>query len=630
MLDSLRNAAGTWVAKLLLLMLVVSFAIWGITGKMMEGHSGGNKVVTVGGTTVSINDYRLAFDRQVNMLQQQLGQRLTREQMKAFGLENQVLSQLVAGALLDEQARKMGLGLSKDRLAALTAEDPAFQGADGRFNRQQFEYVIRQLGMRPDDYFANRSQVAIRQQIVEAISDGFKAPDTFLRGVALYRGEDRTVDYLVLPKSLVEPISAPSNDVLSAWFEENKKKYAAPEFRKISYVKLEPSDIIDEKSITDDQVREEYEKNKARYTTPEQRTIEQIVFKSPEAATAALDSIKGGATFDKIAAGEGKTEADILLGTVSKDKIADKAIADAAFSLSANEVSPVVQGQFGPVLLRVTEIKPEVVKPLEEVAAEIRTRLALAEANRQLMEVHDAYEDARAAGDSMKDAAAKSHLKVVTIDAIDRAGQDSNGQAISTLPQSPQLLQAVFQAEVDADNPPITMGSTGYVFYEVDGITPARDRTLDEVKDKAIADWTKAETEKRLAAKGEELSKRLKDGSTLDTLATEMSLEKQTKRGLKREADDGDFGRAGVSAVFGVAQNGVGVFPSPSGDAQVLFKVTDVSEPVAADASSVPEDLRNQFARGIGDDMLDELVAKLQAEYSVSVNQSAISQALAF
>lgn len=629
MLNSLRNAAGTWVVKLLLLLLVLSFAIWGITGTTMEGH-GGSKVLTAGGTSVSINDYRLAYDRQVNMMSQQFGQRLTREQMKAFGLDNQVLGQLVSGALLDEQARKMGLGLSKDRLAALTAEDPAFQGSDGRFSRQQFDYVIRQLGMRPDDYFANRSQMAVRQQIVEAVSDGLTAPDTFLRAVALYRGEDRTVDYLVLPKSMIEAITAPSDDVLSAWFEENKKNYAAPEYRKFSYVKLEPSDIADEKSISDDQVREDYEKNKARYTTPEQRTIEQIVFKTPEAATAALDSIKGGATFDKVATAENKTQADTLLGTLAKDRIADKAVADAAFSLAVNEVSPVVQGQFGPVLLRVTEIKPEVVKPLDELAGDIRKQLALADASRALLEVHDAYEDARAAGDSMKDAAAKSHLNMVTIDATDRSAQDADGKVISTLPQPRELIQAVFQADVDTENTPVSLGSSGYIFYEVQAITPARDRTLDEVREKAVADWTKAEADKRLAAKGEELVKRVKDGTTLDTLATELSLEKQTKRGLKREADDGDFGRAGVGIAFGVAQNGVGVFPSPTSDGQILFKVTEVFEPAGADANAVPEDARNQFARGIGDDMLDELVGKLRDEYPVEINQNAINQALAF
>ena len=114
--------------------------------------------------------------------------------------------------------------------------------------------------MRPEDYFANRAQVAVRQQIVEAVSDGLKAPDTFLRALALYRGEDRTVEFLTLPKSLVEPVEAPADDVLAKWFEEHKANYAAPEYRKISYVKLEPADIADEGAITDEAVKADYEK----------------------------------------------------------------------------------------------------------------------------------------------------------------------------------------------------------------------------------------------------------------------------------------------------------------------------------------------------------------------------------
>src|SRR5690606_16947658 len=111
-----------------------------------------------------------------------------------------------------------------------------------------------------------------------------------------------------------------------------------------------------------------------------------------------------------------------------------------------------------------------------------------------------------------------------------------------------------------------------------------------EVKDKAAADWKAAEADKRLAAKAAEIEKRLKDGTPLDTLATELGLEKQTKRGLKREADDADFGRAGVAAIFGVAEGGSGLVTAPTGDAQIVFKVTEVFEPAGADASAVPED----------------------------------------
>ncbi len=322
MLASLRNAAGTWVAKILLLLLVLSFAVWGISGQLANGF-GGTSVVTAGGTVVSPIEYRLAYDRQLSVMSQQFGTRITREQAKALGIEDQVLAQLVAGAVLDEQASELGLGLSQDKLAKLTMDDPAFRGPDGRFNRQQFEYALRQIGMRPEDYLKNRAQVAIRQQIVEAVSDGLDAPDTFLRAVALYRGEDRTAEYIALPKSLVEPVEAPSDAILGSWFEANKAAYAAPEYRKIAYITLLPENIADETAITDEQIKEDYDNNIARFTTPETRTIEQLVFASPEAAQAALDSIKAGATFDSIVTAEGKSPSDTLLGTFSKDKVAD-------------------------------------------------------------------------------------------------------------------------------------------------------------------------------------------------------------------------------------------------------------------------------------------------------------------
>ena len=71
-----------------------------------------------------------------------------------------------------------------------------------------------------------------------------------------------------------------------------------------------------------------------------------------------MDSIKAGATFDSIVTAQGKTAADTLLGTFAKDKVPDPAVAEAAFALQANEVSPIVDGAFGPVLVRVTAITP--------------------------------------------------------------------------------------------------------------------------------------------------------------------------------------------------------------------------------------------------------------------------------
>jgi peptidyl-prolyl cis-trans isomerase D len=629
MLDSLRKAASTWVAKLLLILLIGSFAVWGISGQLVTGL-GGSNVIAAGGTTVSALDYRLAYDRQMQVMSQQFGMQLTREQATAFGIDNQVLAQLVAGAVLDEQARKLGLGVSRERVAALTVEDPAFHGPDGKFDRNQFDYVLQQVGMRPEDYLNNREQVAVRQQVVEAVSDGLKAPDAFYRAVALYQGEDRTVEFLALPKSLVEPIEEPSADVLSKWFEERKASYGAPEYRKISYIKLEPEDIADESAITDEQVAKDYEANKARYTTPETRKIEQLVFANEAAAQAAADSLKAGSTFDQLVAAEGKTMADVQLGTLPKDRVPDPAVAEAAFKLQANEVSPVVKGAFGPVLIRVTEITPEVVRSLDEVKGEIRKALAVAEASRVLLDVHDSYEDARAGGDSLMQAAQKLNLKVVTIDAIDRSAQRPDGTVVNDIPQSAEVLAAAFESEVNVENDAISIGSNGFVFFEVEGITPARERALDEVRDRVIADWKAAETKSRLGAKAAEIEKRVKDGAPLDTIAAELKLEKQTKRGLKRQADDADFGQDGVTAVFAVAEGGTGSTPAPTDEAQIVFKVTEVFEPAGADGSALPDQTKTSYSSGLADDLLDQLVARLQAEYDVEIDQGAIQRALAF
>lgn len=628
MLTILRNAAGTWVAKLLLGLLVLSFAVWGISGQIFGGL--GSSVLQVGDTRVSVLEYRLAYDRQIRLLSQQFGMPLTREQAQAFGVDNQVLAQLVAGAVLDEQAREMRLGLSKDRLAVLTAEDPAFQGAGGAFDRNQFQWVLQQVGMSPNDYLKNREQVAIRAQIVEAVSDGLVAPDAFLRAMALYQGEDRTVDYIVLPRSLVEPVDAPSDEQVAAFFEENKATYAAPEYRRVSYVKLEPEDIADPEAVSEEDARAEYDRTAARYTTAERRTIEQLVFASEDAANEALQKIRGGATFEDAVAAEGKTMNDVLLGTFDKERVADPAIAEAAFALDEGEVSDVVAGAFGPILLRVTAITPETVRPFDDISQEIRQNLAMDEANRILTEVHDAYEDARAGGETMSEAASRQRLTVTTVEAVDRTGRTPEGTILTDLPESATLLSEAFETEVGVENPPLNIGANGYLYYEVESITPARDRTLDEVRDQVVTDWTTREAQMRLGERAADIRQRVIDGGDLSAIAQELGLELQTRRGLKRDAADAGLGEAAIAAAFSVGRGESGVVAGPEADTQIVFRVVDVVQPMNAGPDALSEQTRAGLASGLSDDLIDQLVARLQTQYSVTVDRGAIQQALSF
>lgn len=629
MLDTLRKGAKSWVAQLLLVLLVASFAVWGISGSIL--NAGGNAVITVGDTEVTANEFRLAYDRQMAVVGRQIGTRLTQEQARAFGIENQVYSQLIAGALLDEQARKMNLGLSDDRLAALIAEDPAFHDFNGRFDRNNFRRVLSSVGMTEEDYLKSRSQVAVRTQIVEAISEGFSAPDAMIAAMAQYEAETRDVEYLLLSKSNIDPVPAPDDGELSAYFDDNKARYAAPEYRKITYVKLESEDIADSANVDTETARADYEARKDRYTIAETRTIDQLVFADTAAAEAAAAELEGGKSFDALVAEQGRSAADVRIGTFTRASLPDQSLADALFAIAeAGGTSPVVQGQFGPVILRAAEITPESSQSFEELEAEIKQELALAEAAQMLFDVHDAYEDARAGGNTLIEAATQQRLTPVTIEAVDRAGRTPEGTVLSDVPQSQQLLREAFEAEIGVETPPINLGSEGFLWFEVIDVTPARDRTLDEVRDQVRADWVAAKELEALSAKAAELKERLEKGADLSTIAGELRLAVETKFALGRGDTDSVFGEAAVASAFSGTEGLVEAANDASGENKILLKVTSVNDASLTTAGAVSPEQRGQVSQQIADDILDQAVGRLQTDYGVVVNRQLAERALAF
>jgi peptidyl-prolyl cis-trans isomerase D len=627
MLEFLRRAAQTWVVKGLLALLVVSFGVWGVSTSLVSGSA--DAVVTVGDVKVSPSDFRLAYERQVAQLSRQFGTRLTREQARAFGVEAQVYSQLVAGATLDQLSNDLNLGLSQDRLATLISEDPAFRGVNGQFDRLTFSSVLRNAGLREKDYINNRSQVAVRSQIVEALSDGYIPPKVLGDALRQYRNQTRTIDYLLLSNANIDPVKAPSDEVLKPWFESHKADYRAPEFRKISYVKLEPSDIVDPASVTEEEIRAEYEKRKDRFRTPETRTVEQLAFPSRAEADAAAVKLSTGTSYDQLVTDAGKTASDVLLGDFTRDRMPDAKLADAAFAVKADgQTTPVIDGAFGPVILRVTNIKPEAIRSFDEVKEELSKDLALSNAADEIMGIHDKFEDARVSGASMQEAASQTNLKLVVLSAVDARGNDAEGEPIAGIPEAKTLLSEAFQAEVGAETLPVNLGRDGYVWFDVEAITPARDRTLDEAREKVVADWTAEQQRNALAAKATELKGRVEKGETLAAIAAELGIAVETKSGLRRSSEDAALSPAAVAAAFGGANGLVANAPGVGGEGQILLKVTGVDDSNPGDALDNDARQIDAIAQASGDDILDQMVSELQKGYGVAINQQLADVAL--
>lgn len=627
MLTVLRKAAHTAVAKLLMLLLVVSFGVWGISASLFSSAS--NAVVTVGDQTISPNEFSLAYQRKLAELGRRFGVQLTSEQARALGVENQVFAELSAGAALDQLSQDMRLGLSEDKLAQLIAEDPAFKSDNGQFDRQLFSSRLRNAGLREDDYIRERSKVAVRSQIVEATSDGFTAPKVLVDALKSYRYENRDISYLLLTNANIDPVKAPDDQTLSTWFDTVKSRYRAPEYRSLTYVKLESADIADKGSITDEAIAEDYEKRKASYEIAGTRTIEQLSFENREMAEAAEAELKSGTPFDQLVTDQGKTASDVLLGDFSRDKLPDPALADAAFAITREgATTPVVDGALGPVILRVTNIKEGRTRSLDEVREEIRESLADAAAVQDIANVHDRFEDLRAGGMPLDEAARELKLKAVTIKAIDRNGKDENGNDVPDVPERQALLDEAFQTDVGVEALPVNIGNDGYVWLEVKDITAERDRTLDEVHDKAVADWTAEQQKIALGAKAESLKQRVAQGGTLEDVAVELGVAVESKLGVQRQTEDAVLGPAAILAAF---SGPVGTVATASGgdpSTQILLKVNDERDQGSSNVLTNDDAQITEIARAAGDDILDQMVSRLQAQYGVTINQTLAEQAM--
>src|SRR6202051_2066976 len=193
---------------------------------------------------------------------------------------------------------------------------------------------------------------------------------------------------------------------------------------------------------------------------------------------------------------------------VAKSAIIDADIANTAFSLPSGEVSQPVQGKFGVALIKIGKIEPGVEPVYENFAAGLKQEIGTERARTKSAELRDKMEDERGGGASVIEAAQKLGLAAVTIDAVDRSGRLPNGQLAAGIPQGLDVVSQAFSSDVGVDNDPISFNG-GYVWYDVVGITPSRERSLDEVKDQVEARWRDDQIASRLRTKATEMVQKL-------------------------------------------------------------------------------------------------------------------------
>ena len=604
--------------------LIIAFGFWGIAD-IFKGF-GQSTLATIGHTEISINEFRQLYMDKLQQIGRQFGRPLTAEQARAFGFDRQVLQQTLAEAALDEQARRLGLRQSEAETMRMIFSDPNFKGVNGNFDPARFQATIRQFGFSEQRYVADQRRVSLRRQIAGTIMAGLEPPKATIEALSRFQNEQRSIDYVKLDAAQAGTIDPPSPETLAGYFDDHKIQFRAPEYRKIAFVAITPEDIGKWSEVSDEDAKKLFEQRRDKLGTPEQRQLSQIVFPNAEEALSARNRIAAGMSFEDLAKERGLNPSDVDLGMVAKSAVIDPAIADAAFALPSGEVSQPVQGKFGVALVKVGKIEPGVVPSYEAVASNLKKEIATERARTKAAELRDKMEDERGGGAGVVEAAQKLGLAAVTIDAVDRSGRTPGGQLVNNIPRGLDVVSQAFNSDVGVDNDPISFNG-GYVWYDVLGITPSRERNLDEVKDQVEARWRDDQISSRLKAKATEMVQKLdQGGGKLADEAAAQGLKVETASGFRRDASLPGVPAGAIAAAFRTAKDGAGQTSVAGANEWIVFRVTDVSVPPVDLASDEIKKLKETLQRGLTDELVAQNVTKLETDIGTSVNQAAFAQ----
>ena len=623
-LDTLRKGAGRFVGLILVSLLVISFAVWGIAD-IFTGY-GSQTLIRVGDTDINSQGYLRAQQEVLRSMSQQAKRSLSLQEARAMGLENRVLERVIGGAAVDTHAKHLGLGISDDALLAKIMTDPSFQDSAGNFNPVAFQQALRNIGMNEPGYIYSLREQNLRRQLLTTVGDASNSPQVLVDALNRFNEERRILSYVLVTKSAADAVGAPTETALKAYYDNHEAKFTQPEFRKLGLLAVTPETVKEQVNITEDDLMASYEAQRDQLGKPERRHLQQMAFPDMESAKAAHDKIASGADFVEVGAELGLSEGDVELGAVAHSELADPKVADKAFELDVNTVSEPMAGKLGSVVLvRVTAIEPGETPSYEDSKDDIEKNILKERASGAIFDTHDRVEDELGAGSTLAEIANKLGLNYQLIDQIDRQGRTPDGTAI-TLPAQKDVLNGTFATDTGIENDPIDARDEGVIWYEVLGVTPENLKPFDDVRDEVETGWHEDETRNQVAKFAQGLVTSLSNGGkSLEDVATELNAEVLPTSGLKRDDITVNVLPPAVAQAFTLPKGGYGSAPSGVDEGRIVFKVDDVVEPPVLD-ERMTKTLKAQLGLLLSEDTIAEYFGALESRYGVKVNQQALAK----
>ena len=553
MLRALRKLADTWVARAFFILLVLSFAVWGV-GDMVKGFfAPDTSLAKVAGEKIPLEEGQTQLRRELDRLQRQLGANFEPNPQLRRALAEQTVDQLVLDRTLRVEQRRLGVAVPDAMLRDFVFGIPAFRGADGRFSRGLFENFLRQNGLTEQSLLALVRGDLGRQQLSLAVNSGATAPAALTQPLVAALLEQRTIALVTLPAAEAPAPPAPDEAQLVRFHENNPERFSAPEYREGTVAVMNAALLSREIVVSEADLLTAYEARRAQFDTPEKRGVVQVVVDDEAKAKDIATFWRGTSDPAAIAAKAEAAGATLIdLGSIERTILPVPELADAVFALADGAVSAPVQSPFGWHVFRVQGITPGRASTLDEVRATLSGEIAQERAADLAFEREKMIEDALAGGASLTEVAKRFNLGTASF-RMNPDGLDANRATVPLpVPDSARgpLIKAIFAAERGAA-PRLQETEAGFVAIDLQAITPPALRPFAEVKAEVLAGFLDEARLRAQEARAAKLLQAVNSGTPINTAAAEAGLGVREVGALTRAlGETAPIPRALVEPVF--------------------------------------------------------------------------------
>ena len=504
-----------WVILALLIVGLAGFGATNLSGNIRS-------VGAVGDKQIEVQRYVRALQEELRRIQQQVGQPISFQQAEAFGIDQQVLQQLLVARAIDHEASSLGLSIGDENLRKQVVGVSAFQSIDGSFSRDNYRFALENAGLSEAEFESNLREETARSLVEAAVVSGLTMPDTYANQLLNYIGERRNFTWARIDATdLDAAIVAPSETVLEAFYTDNLELYTTPEIKQISYVQLTPTQLVDGVEVSDAAIAELYKARESDFNKPERRLVDRLAFTDATEAAQAKAQIEVDAiTFDRLVEDRGLALTDVDMGDLDKDALG--AAGAAVFAAELDQVVGPFDSAIGPALFRVNGILKAQATSLEAASGPLRNELALDLARGEIDEQVTNIDDLLAAGATLEELAGETDMELQTID-----WHSDVSQGLAAYQEF-----KVAAASVTEDSFPelIALPDGGIFALRLNAIVPPAPKPLDTVRVAVIAQWTKNETMVHLRRKGEALSANLSTDASFESLDLRAQIETERTR----------------------------------------------------------------------------------------------------